>query len=273
LRIVRGMARLVKRPQLVKHPALDEILAFCDEDPVERVFLEEVARRGLGRFAAVRDGGDLVALCYVGANIVPSGTGTAAFARLAIAVRPRMMVGDEGAVGELWDAMRGRSPAPADDRSGQPVYELRSPPPPGGSGLRPATRDDLGVLVPSSAQAFFEEVGVDAYGRDPALFSERTRNQIDEGRSWLWEEDGRILFKAEASAWTERVVQLQQVWVDPELRGRGYGKRGLADLCARLLETTPAVCLFVRPENAPAIRLYERIGMRRVGSYRSLIFG
>jgi predicted GNAT family acetyltransferase len=82
-----------------------------------------------------------------------------------------------------------------------------------------------------------------------------------------------ILFKAEASAWTRHAVQLQQVWVDPELRGRGYAKRGLADLCRLLLETTPAVCLFVRPENAVAIRLYDSTGMRRVGAYRSLIFG
>jgi uncharacterized protein len=68
-------------------------------------------------------------------------------------------------------------------------------------------------------------------------------------------------------------VQLQQVWVEPELRGRGYAKQGLADLCVRLLETTPAVCLFVRPENAVAIGLYETLGMRRAGTYRSLIFG
>ena len=39
-----------------------------------------------------------------------------------------------------------------------------------------------------------------------------------------------------------QAVQLQQVWVEPDLRGRGYGKRGLADLCRLLLETTPAVC-------------------------------
>jgi uncharacterized protein len=267
------MARLVKRPQLVKRPSLDEMLAFCDQDPIERVFLEEVARRGLGRFAAVRRDGALTALCYLGANVVPSGEWTAAFVRLAVAARPRMIVGDEAAVDELWEAMRGRTPQPVDDRPGQPVYVLRRAPPEGESGLRQATLEDLEVLVPASAQAFLEEVGVDAYARDPALFSDRTRNQIEEGRSWLWEEGGRILFKAEASAWTERAVQLQQVWVAQELRGRGYGKRGLADLCALLLRTTPAVCLFVRPENAPAIALYEGIGMRRVGSYRSLIFG
>ena len=97
-------------------------------------------------------------------------------------------------------------------------------------------------------------------------------SQIREGRSWLWAEDGTILFKAEASAWTPSAVQLQQVWVDPDARRQGYATRGISDLCRLLLERTPSVCLFVRPENAPAIRLYEKIGMRRVGTYRSLLF-
>jgi hypothetical protein len=96
--------------------------------------------------------------------------------------------------------------------------------------------------------------------------------QIEEGRSWIWLEDDTILFKAEASAWTPSAVQLQQVWVDPEVRGLGYGTRGLRDLCRLLLRRVPAVCLFVRPENVAAIRLYERIGMRRALTYRSLLF-
>ena len=107
------------------------------------------------------------------------------------------------------------------------------------------------------AGALLHDIGkIDAYARDPALFEWRTRTQIEEGRSWLWEEEGTILFKAEASAWTDRTVQLQQVWVDPSVRGNGYGKRGLADLCRLLLARTPSVCLFVRLENAPAIALY-----------------
>ena len=89
-------------------------------------------------------------------------------------------------------------------------------------------------------------------------FAGGPRAQIDEGRSWLWLEDGVIRFKAEASAWTPSAVQIQQVWVDPQARGRGDGARGLRDLCRLLLETTPRVCLFVRRENAPAIALYER---------------
>jgi uncharacterized protein len=262
-----------RMPRLVKRPRLSQILAFCAEDPIERVFLEDVARRGLGRFVGLKDGRRLVALCHMGANLVPSGRGVAAFADEAAKGEPRMVVGEEQAVGELWDAVRDRLPQPLEDRPGQPVYVLHDPPAEGGSGLRPAGLADLDLLVRASAAAYREEVGVDAYSRDPALFEWRTRVQIEEGRSWVWSDGDSVLFKAEASAWTDKAVQLQQVWVDPERRRQGYARRGLSDLCNTLLETTPAVCLFVRPENAPAIALYERIGMRRTIAYRSLIFG
>ena len=76
-----------------------------------------------------------------------------------------------------------------------------------------------------------------------------------------------IRFKSEASAWTPSAVQLQQVWTDPEARGQGYATRALQDLCRLLLERVPTVCLFVRPENAPALALYERIGMERTHTY------
>jgi uncharacterized protein len=258
--------------RLVRRPNVSRILDFCAEDPVERVFLEDVARRGLGRFLSLEERGRTVAVCHVGANVVPSGRETVRFAAAAAETEPRMIVGEERAVTALWEALASRLPEPLDDRRGQPVYVLEQEPPPGESGLRAATLDDLDVLVPAAAAAYLEEVGVDAYARDPALFEWRTRAQVEQGRSWLWREEGRILFKAEASAWTERAVQLQQVWVEPELRGRGYAKRGLADLCRLLLARTPIVCLFVRPENAAALALYESLGMRRTISYRSLIF-
>ncbi len=260
------MARVVERPDI------DWVLAFCEEEPVERVFLEDIARRGLGRFVGVVDDGKLTALCHVGANLVPSGRGVAALAKVAARGEPRMMVGEEGAVTELWEAIGGKLPRPLDDRPGQPVYVLGTPPAGGGTGLRRATMDDLELLVPACAAAYLEEVGIDAYARDPELFRWRTRSQIELGRSWLWIDDDRIRFKAEASAWTSQAVQLQQVWVEPELRGRGYAKEALGDLCALLLEDVPTVCLFARSDNEPALRLYDSIGMRRTITYRSLIF-
>jgi hypothetical protein len=253
-------------------PTLDQILAFCAAEPVERVFLEDIARRGLGRFSALEEDGRLVSLCHVGANVVPSGVGCGAFADATVRGQARMLIGEEAAVGELWEAAQRRMPRPRDDRPGQPVYVLDEAPEPAATGLRAASLDDLELLVPACAAAHREEIGIDPLRRDPEGFRWRTRAQIEEGRSWLWLDDGVIRFKAEASAWTPSAVQLQQVWVDPEARNRGDAKRALRDLCALLLARVPTVCLFVRPENAAAIRVYEGIGMRRTISYRSLIF-
>ena len=254
------------------NPSLEQILAFCAQEPIERVFLEDIARRGLGRFSALERRGRLVALCHVGANVVPTGEGCAAFADATTRGKARMIIGEERAVDELWSEARERLPSPRDDRPGQPVYVVGDPPESGETGLRAATAADLELLVPACAAAHLEEIGIDPLDRDAEGFRWRTRAQIDEGRSWIWLEDDVIRFKAEASAWTPSAVQLQQVWVDPSVRNRGYAQRAMRDLCRLLLARVPTVCLFVRPENAAAIRVYEAIGMRRTISYRSLIF-
>jgi uncharacterized protein len=257
----------------VFEPSQEQVLAFCAREPVERVFLEDVARRGLGRFYGVADASRaLTALCHAGANIVPSGPGSGAFAPTVAGTRSRMIIGETGAVTELWDAARGELPPVREDRPHQPVYAITEPPPSGETGLRAATHADLDRLVPACAAAHQLELHLDPLARDPDAFRWRTEAQIDEGRSWLWLEDDVILFKAEASAWTPSAVQIQQVWVDPEVRGRGYGARGMRDLVRLLLETTPTVTLFVRAENAPAIATYEAIGMQKVLEYRSILF-
>jgi uncharacterized protein len=261
----------VLRKRLVE-PRPGQVLDFCAEEPVERVFLEDSARRGIGRFAAVPGNGGIEALCHLGTNVVPAGRRCGLFAAGAVRAGARMIIGADGAVGELWDAAAARMPVPRDDRPGQPVYVIDESPAPGGTALRAAVADDLDLLVPACAAAHAEEIGVDPVARDAEGFRWRTRAQIEEGRSWIWRDGGTILFKAEASAWTPSAVQLQQVWVDPTVRRRGHASAALRDLVGLLLDSTPTVCLFVRPENGAAIRLYDSIGMRRALTYRSLLF-
>jgi uncharacterized protein len=255
----------------IVEPQLAQILEYCAEDPVERVFLEDVARRGLGRFSGIEERGRLVALCHSGANVVPSGRGCGAFASVAVRARARMLIGEQGAVSDLWAAARRHLPTVREDRPGQPVYSMSDDPGSGDSGLRPAEVSDLELLVPACARAHKGELGIDPLQRDQEGFRWRTRVQIEEGRSWLWADDGVILFKAEASAWTPQAVQLQQVWTDPEARGSGNASRGLRDLIRLLLEEVPTVCLFVRADNQPAIRLYDSVGMSHILDYRSVL--
>ncbi len=155
----------------IVEPSTEQVLEFCARDPVERVFLEDVARRDLGRFSALeRADGTLGALCHVGANIVPSGEGCGAFAPVASRGRLRMIIGEAGAVSDLWREARGSLPAPREDRPGHPVYVIDEPPPAGGTGLRAATPGDLDRLVPACAAAHALELGVDPLERDPEGF-------------------------------------------------------------------------------------------------------
>jgi uncharacterized protein len=267
---VKGL--MVARTTRLIEPRLEQVLEFCAEDPIERVYLEETATRGPGRLLAAVEGGRVRALCHIGANLVPSGRGAGVFADVTVVARPKMLIGNEAAVSDLWAAVEHRMPAPREDRPGQPVFAIWEPPEPGDTGLREATRSDYDLLLPACAATHEGELGLDPLATDAEGFRRRTLQQIEDRRSWVWAEDGTILFKAEASAWTPQAVQLQQVWVDPQARRRGYGQRGLRDLVRLLLERVPSVCLFVRADNPAAIRLYEAIGMDQVGTYRSVLF-
>ena len=116
----------------VFEPSREQVLEYCARDPIERVFLEDVARRGLGRFSAVADpAGSLTCLCHAGANVVPSGPGSAAFAPVAAEAHARMIIGELGAVSELWREARELLPTAREDRPHQPVYAINEPPPAG----------------------------------------------------------------------------------------------------------------------------------------------
>jgi hypothetical protein len=141
-------------------------------------------------------------------------------------------------------------------------------------GLRPLANDELDLLMPAAVAMFTEEVGVSpvAHGGGPA-YRARLAEIIRAGRALAIVEDGRILFKAEIGSVTPRVCQVQGVWVDPALRGRGLGTAGMAALVeharARL---APTVSLYVNDYNHPAVAAYRAVGFRTVGTFATVLF-
>ena len=162
-------------------------------------------------------------------------------------------------------------PTPRDDRPGQPVYVLDEPPEAGETGLR---RGDARRSRRARACVRRSASGGD---RDRPARARSGRLSLahahaDRGRPLVALARGRA-----------DPLQGRGVGVDAERRAAaaGLGRpavRGTAatrsarmrDLCRLLLERVPTVCLFVRPENAVAIHVYEAIGMQRTITYRSL---
>ena len=265
----------------------DEVLALCDRDPVANVFVASRVRatsldpvRLGGQLWGYTDGGELSALCYSGANLVPVEAGPDAIE--AFAHRARMqgrrcssIVGPAAAVGKLWSLLAPSWGAPRDVRPVQPVMAINGPssvePDPR---VRPVRPGELDVVLPSCIAMFTEEVGVSPIGPDGgAAYRARMADLIAGGRSLARiDPGGRVLFKAEIGAVTPGACQVQGVWVPPEARGRGHASHGMAAVVQAALRMAPVVSLYVNDYNLPARAAYRRAGFTDVGTFMSVLF-
>ncbi len=265
-------------------PAVMRILAA---DPIANVFVaSRVESAGLEpwRLGAEVWGheshGQIDAICYAGANLVPVGADEPALRAFATRARKQgrrcsSIVGEAGLVNAIWHELLPSWGPARDVRPCQPLLPtdaapLVAPDPQ----VRRVMPDELDVLMPASIAMFTEEVGIDPTAGDGgALYRSRVREIVTAGRSFARIEDGRVQFKAEVGAVTKSACQIQGVWVDPELRGRGLSLGGMAAVVAMCLaDVAPAVSLYVNDFNLPARRCYERVGFREVGTFASILF-
>jgi len=266
---------------------LPAFLELTARDPVVNVFAEYRARttslepRWLGGEMWGRwSGGELVAACHVGANMVPieaSEDDALAFGERALG-RGRTVstiVGPQFAVRSIWSMVGPAWGRPREMRWEQPHLEQRLPsevePDPL---VRRTTRRDLAVLYPACVAMYTEEVGVSPEsGGGGDLYRARVMQLISRGWSFARFDDGELVFKAEVACATPYAAQIQGVYVPPDRRGQGLASRGMAavaDIIRR--EIAPAVSLYVNEWNAPARRAYERAGFVETDRFSTVMF-
>jgi uncharacterized protein len=263
------------------------VLALLNRDPVGNVFVtSRVEAAGLdptrlgAQMWGFGRGRELVALCYAGANLVPVGTDSealTAFAHHALQQGRRCssIVGSADAVGVLWDLLFHAWGPAREARLRQPLMVTTVPPlAEPDPAVRRVRLDEIDVLLPASIAMFTEEVGVSPIvGDGGEMYRTRVRELVAAGRAFARIENGHIVFKAEVGAVTRSVCQVQGVWVDPALRGRGLSVSGMAAVVAACLrDVAPAVSLYVNDFNAPARRSYERVGFKEIGTFASVLF-
>ena len=134
-------------------------------------------------------------------------------------------------------------------------------------GLKPATMADLEVIVPAHAETSFIECGIDPLERDPEGFRARCARRIEMGKTWVWVESSRLIFKADIVSETAEVIYLEGVWVNPQERGKGYGSCCISQLCTGLLLRTEAVCILVNEKFKAAQAVYHKAGFRVISDY------
>ena len=263
------------------------VLEILGRDPVANVFVAsrvEAAglqpwRLGAEMWAHVVDG-EPTALCYAGANLVPVSGDDAALRAFADRARRQgrrcsSIVGPAALVMPFWRLVEPAWGPARDVRPSQPLMVVTQPSQVAPDPLVRRVRvDEVDVLLPASIAMFTEEVGISPVAGDGgALYRARVTELVQAGRSFARIEDGRVVFKAEVGAVTGQACQIQGVWVDPVLRGRGLSVAGMAAVVNECLSTVaPAVSLYVNDFNTAARRSYASVGFRDVGTFASVLF-
>jgi hypothetical protein len=250
---------------------------------------------GIGRGRDITS--PLVGVLWTGANLVPAlpdasdeRVDTVADAMVNELARPSALVGEAAVVLRMWAHVAKRWGPVRDLRAEQLLMVLRGapvrPPPPGPGEasfdtlllepVRVARLTDFDALLPAAVHMFIGEVGYDPLEHGRAGYEERLRRLIRLGRSYVQfgVVDGvrQVVFKTEAGVVGGGVAELQGVWVHPSLRGRGFGRSGVAAV-ADLVQggLAPTISLYVNDYNERAVRTYEAVGFERVGTFATIM--
>jgi ribosomal protein S18 acetylase RimI-like enzyme len=260
-----------------------EVLDFLAQRPIHTVAMVSLIHdNGLvsplnrGTFYACRDlNGRLEGVALVGHATLMETVSDRALAALAQVAQEcgntHMIMGEKERVADFWGhyAAAGRQQRHA---CREWLFELswpieaREPV----EGLRRATAAEVELVMPVQAELAFAESGINPLQADPQGFRQRCLRRIEQGRTWLAIENGKLIFKADVISRTTEVSYLEGVWICEERRANGTGLRFMSELLRRLLEDTKSICLLVNETNKPAQSFYRKCGFHFRATYETI---
>ncbi|MGB3186338.1 MAG: GNAT family N-acetyltransferase [Ornithinimicrobium sp.] len=259
--------------------------SVCAQDPVLNVFpAARIAESGLSDPRAMVYGyrrGSSEALCWTSANVVPVGGGKRAIDALAQKVVKRRrhassVFGSVEQVQMLWDILAPSWGPAREVREEQPVMTIRQPPSQAGIRRDPRVRvageREVDVVTPAAEAMFTEEIGYPPYRGSGTAYRNGVAALLQRGHTLVRIEDGTVIFKADLGSVALGVAQVQGVWIHPQYRGRGLAVPAMASvLDYAMTQIAPIVTLYVNDFNTAALATYERVGMRRTGTFMTVL--
>lgn len=260
-----------------------EVLEFLSQRPIHTVAMMSMIRdNGVvsafnrGTFYGCRDlNGQLEGVALVGHATLMETVSNRALAALAQVAREcpntHMIMGEKERVADFWShyTETGRKQRLA---CREWLFELtfpaeaREP----AAGLRPATVDELDLVMPIQAELAYAESGINPMQVDPEGFRERCLRRIEQGRTWVLVENNLLVFKADVISKTPEVIYLEGIWLREDCRNKHLGKRLMSELMQRLLENTKSVCLLVNETNEWAQGFYRKCGFNFRATYETI---
>lgn len=275
-----AISELVVQPLTAEAEA--ETLSFLEVHPLQSIFLAGLIRdNGLvnphnrGTFYACRDRqGNLQGVALIGHAVVFEARSEAVIAAFAEVAQEcatiHLIMAPEESIDLFWNYFASPSEKPRVILN-EILYAQRFPvavheavPE-----LRRATLADLDQIMTVHAQMVYEESGTNPLELDPVGFRARCARRVEQGRAWVWFDQGRLVFKADIVRDTPEAIYLEGVYVTPEERRKGYGVRCLSQLSRNLLMQARSICLLVDEYNYRARTCYQRAGYKQQGLYKT----
>ncbi len=264
----------------------DEALELCARNPAANVFvasrIEEGALRSMpGTLLGYRVAGQLRAMCWVSANVVPVECDAEAVAAIVPRIRRwqrgcASIFGPSDQVATLWDELAPSwGPARA-IRQTQPLMATSTHPRTLGlevdPRVRPARRDEVDLVLPAATSMFTEEIGYPPYRGSSRSYRVLIADLISKGHTFVWVEDDEVLFKADVGSAAIGAAQIQGVWLAPRLRGQGLATSLMAAATAMILEqVAPLATLYVNDFNHAARATYRAAGYQDVATFSTVL--
>lgn len=260
---------------------LGRALEYLEESEAENLFLTAkldefgIDRRRLGRLLAYLDAdGEIAGMCLDGGTLFVTGTDPNALPAFVDEIggfrRASSIVGPSFAAlgvflglcerhGERWSSctnVRRRQPLMVLDQpidiDGDPRVEL-------------LTEEHFQSYLDASVDMYTVEIGSSPFKYGPG-YETFVLQRLRQRDAYGIVVDGEVIFKADLGPRHRSQVQLQGVWVQPELRGQGLAVPALAAMLRQVQRRFRRVSLYVNDFNAPALRSYERLGFETIGS-------
>lgn len=264
----------------------DAALEMCARDPAANVFLAaRILEGGMeSRAASVyghRTDGRLDSMVWASANIVPVGLDRETAPMYAERLRrwrsrTASLLGPTDQVLGLWDELAPAWGTPRAVRSRQPLLATLVPPSARGvevdPRVRPARPSEVDLVLPAAVHMFTAEIGYPPFAGSSRAYRASLQSLIDDGRTYVVVEGGRVVFKADVGSVALGCAQLQGVWLAPDLRGQGRSVAAMAAVVEQVMnDHAPYVTLYVNDFNTAARATYRHIGMTEVGGYTTVL--
>ncbi len=267
---------------------LPAVIRILTTDPVENVFVAARIRSGgLDEFVlgcqvwGYQRDGVLRALCHAGSNLVPVNADEEALDAFVDFSGGRRtcssIIGPASEATRFWQKLSDRYGTVwsqvREIRPHQPVMAIEADSPiEANPGVRRVTLDHWDAYFDAAVRMYTEEVGVSPVKGNASGYRYYVRQLITSGRAFGLFDGNRVIFKADLGSVSGRVSQVQGVWVDPGLRGRGLAAPAMATVVRLARAVTPVISLYVNDYNHRARATYARAGFAEVGEFATILY-